>query len=33
MGELERFKKFNVKLTKKEFDKIGYAGVLKELAG
>lgn len=33
MGELERLKEFNVKLTKKEFDKIGYAGVLKELAG
>jgi len=33
MGELERLKEFNVKLTKKEFDKVGYAGVLKELAG
>ncbi|GKV54235.1 hypothetical protein NCCP2222_01820 [Sporosarcina sp. NCCP-2222] len=32
MGEMERLKAFNVKFSKKEFDRIGYAGVLKQLA-
>ena len=32
MGEMERLKEFNVKISKKEFDKIGYSGVVKELA-
>ncbi|PIC87984.1 hypothetical protein CSV72_02215 [Sporosarcina sp. P20a] len=32
MGEMERLKEFNVKVSKKEFDKIGYAGVVKQLA-
>lgn len=33
MGEMERLKEFNVKLSKKEFDKIGYAGVIEQLSG
>ena len=32
MGEMERLKEFNVKVSKKEFDKIGYAGVVSQLA-
>ncbi|PIC59107.1 hypothetical protein CSV80_00865 [Sporosarcina sp. P12(2017)] len=31
MGEMERLKEFNVKLSKKEFDKIGFGGVVKQL--
>lgn len=31
MGEMERLKAFNVKISKKEMDKIGYAGVVKQL--
>lgn len=31
MGEMERLKAFNVKFSKKDFDKIGYAGVINEL--
>lgn len=33
MGEMERLKAFNVKLSKKEFDKIGFAGVIEQLSG
>ncbi|MHC8516985.1 lysozyme family protein [Sporosarcina sp. ITBMC105] len=32
MGEMERLKEFNVKVSKKEFDKIGYSGVIEQLA-
>src|SRR5690606_23117732 len=32
LGEMERLKEFNIKVSKKEFDNIGYAGVVKKLA-